>query len=47
MTIVLDLGIEASEIEAIEDVLFIYLTEIFIALGGEEPGDPGVGVVRF
>jgi hypothetical protein len=37
----LDFGIEASEIEAVEDVILLYLAKVLITLGGEEPGYPG------
>ena len=35
-----DLGVEARQVEAVEDVFFIDLGKVLVALGREEPGDP-------
>jgi hypothetical protein len=37
----LDFGVEASEIEAVENVILLDFAKIFVTLGGEEPGYPG------
>jgi hypothetical protein len=36
----LDFGVEASEIEAVENVVFLYFAKIFVTLGGKKPGYP-------
>ena len=40
MGIVGNLGIEAGQIEAIEDVLFFDFTKVLVALRRQKPGDP-------
>jgi hypothetical protein len=37
----LHFGVEASEIEAVENVILLDFAKIFVTLGGEEPGNPG------
>lgn len=41
LRVVLDFGVEAGEIEPVEDVIFFYFAEIFVPLGREEPRYPG------
>lgn len=36
--IVLDIGVETSEIEAVSQVVFVNLAEILVAAGGDELG---------
>jgi hypothetical protein len=36
----LDLGVEAGEVEAVENVVLLDLAKVFVALGGQEPRDP-------
>ena len=43
--VVLHLGVEAGEVEAIEDVVLVDLAEVLVALCAEKPGDPAVGGV--
>lgn len=38
--VVLDFGVQACEVEAIEDVVFFDFAKVFVPLGGKEPGDP-------
>ena len=42
--VALDLGVEAGEVEPVDDVFVIDLAEVLVALGREEPRDPRVGV---
>jgi hypothetical protein len=46
LCVVLDFGIEASEVEAIEDVILLDFTKILVSLGGKEPGYPGAALGR-
>jgi hypothetical protein len=40
----LDFGVEAGEIEPVEDVIVFHFAEIFVALGREEPRYPGTRI---
>lgn len=39
------LSVEARKIEAIKDVLLVYLAKVFVPLGIQEPVNPILGVV--
>ena len=41
LCVVLYFGIEASEVESIEDVIFLNFTKILVSFGREKPGYPG------
>jgi len=43
MIVVLHLDVKASKIKAIENVVFLHLTEIFISFVREEPRNPLLG----
>lgn len=45
MWVVLHFSIETCEVEAVEDVVFVDLAKVLVALCREEPGDPRVGCV--
>ena len=34
--VVLDIGVEPCKIEAVGEVVFVYLAEVFVAAGGDE-----------
>lgn len=36
MLVVLDLGVEAGEVEAVSEVFFVDLAEVFVASGSDE-----------
>lgn len=36
----LDIGIQACEVEAVEDVVFFDFAEVLVAFRGQEPRDP-------
>lgn len=40
MGVALDLGVQTSEVEPVEDVIFFYFAEVFVPLGRQEPGNP-------
>lgn len=46
LRVVLDLRVQSSQVEAVQDVLLVDLAKVFIALGAQEPVDPVLGVVR-
>lgn len=41
-----DLAVQSREVEAVKDVVLVDLGKVLVALSGEEPGDPRVGVLR-
>ena len=41
LCVVLYFGIEASEVESIEDVILLNFTKILVSFGREKPGYPG------
>lgn len=46
LRVVLDLRVQSSQVEAVQDVLLVDLAKVFVALGAQEPVDPVLGVVR-
>jgi hypothetical protein len=46
LRVVLDLRVQSSQVEAVQDVFLVYLAKVFVALGAQEPIDPVLGVVR-
>lgn len=43
-TVPLHLGVQSREVEAVDDVLVVHFAKVLVALAGEKPRNPAVGV---